>query len=615
LGDGPPVTGVSYLASGTVVAGRYEIGEELGRGGVSVVYAAHDRQVAQSVALKLLVPSPATANQARERMRREVNAVRRLVHPNIVAVYDFVEDGPYGAVIMELVDGEDLDRRVRRTGALPADDVARIGADVANALAAAHQRGVLHRDVKPQNILLAKDGRARLADFGSARMDGDSTITRTGAIVGTLAYMAPEVMAGRRGDARADVFALGMTLFHAAAGRLPDRPSQHLPVPSSPSGHSPLGIAGDVPVWLAHVIARATCADPADRYPTPVALADALTNRDVRVAAGLAAISRRECALCGGIDVLGTSVCPACASGGRSADAFVFLTRPGGTDDRTRLMDATANLLGDDCEAETLVAVTSGSRPLMRVPAGATDIVVEALANRGLRARVIREREVWRALPPSFIYMLAAVLFGGFLAGAFATPVAAIAAVPFAFLLFAGGTLSLRSPVLSLGGSTSALSARAHSDVAETFTVLPSGSARSLLADVARRAQAVQRGLVLRKDTSGLNIMVDELAVAACASARDLAALDASLSQYDREGVRDGGDLRWRDSLAECERTRDATVQRLLDAVTMLGQLDVQTIRGTDDAGVRLGELVAEISSEVQARAAAREELDSLLTR
>jgi hypothetical protein len=159
------------------------------------------------------------------------------------------------------------------------------------------------------------------------------------------------------------------------------------------------------------------------------------------------------------------------------------------------------------------------------------------------------------------------------------------------------------------------LSARAHSDVAETFTVLPSGSARSLLADVARRAQAVQRGLVLRKDASGLNIMVDELAVAACASARDLAALDASLSQYDREGVRDGGDVRWRDSLAECERTRDATVQRLLDAVTMLGQLDVQTIRGTDDAGVRLGELVAEISSEVQARAAAREELDSLLTR
>ena len=609
------MTGVSYLSPGTVFAGRYEIGEELGRGGVSVVYAARDRQVKQNVALKLLVPSPATANQARERMRREVNAVRRLVHPNIVAVYDFVEDGPYGAVIMELVDGEDLDRRVRRTGALPADDVAQIGSDVASALAAAHKSGVLHRDVKPQNILIAKDGRARLADFGSARMEGESTITRTGAIVGTLAYMAPEVMAGRRGDARADVFALGMTLFHAAAGRLPDRPSPHLPVPSSPSGHSPLAIAGDIPVWLAHVIARATSADPADRYPTPVALADALTHREARVAAGLAAISRQQCVLCGDVDVLGTSVCLSCASGGRSADAFVFLARPVATDDRTHIMDVTADLLGDACEAETLAAVSSGSRPLMRVPAGAGEAVVSALANRGLRARVIREREVWRALPPGFVYMLGAVVVGGFLAGSFAAPVVGIATVPFALLLFAGGSLSLRSPVLSLGGSTSALSDRAHSMVAEAFSVLPNGSARSLLTDVARRAQAVQRGLSLRQDTTGINVLVDELVVAACASARDLAALDESLTQYDRERARDESNARWRDSLAECERTRGATVQRLLDAVTMLGQLDVQTIRGTDDASARLSELVAEISSEVHARSAAREELGALLTR
>jgi eukaryotic-like serine/threonine-protein kinase len=196
-----------YLAAGSVFADRFEIVRELGRGGVSVVYAARDRKLGQDVALKLIVPSPAVANQTRERMRREVNAVRRLVHPNIVAAYDFVEDGPYGAVIMELVDGEDLDRRVRRTGPLAADGVARLGTEVAAALASAHRHGILHRDVKPQNILLERDGRARLTDFGSARMDGEATITRTGAIVGTLAYMAPETIAGRRGDARADVFA------------------------------------------------------------------------------------------------------------------------------------------------------------------------------------------------------------------------------------------------------------------------------------------------------------------------------------------------------------------------------------------------------------------------
>jgi hypothetical protein len=277
-------------------------------------------------------------------------------------------------------------------------------------------------------------------------------------------------------------------------------------------------------------------------------------------------------------------------------------------------MDVTADLLGDACEAESLAAVSSGSRPLMRVPATAGEAVVNALANRGLRARVIREREVWRALPPGFVYMLGAVVVGGLFAGSFAAPVVGVATVPFALLLFAGGSLSLRSPVLSLGGSTSALSDRAHRMVAEAFSALPNGSARSLLVDVARRAQAVQRGLSLREDTTGINVLVDEHVVAACASARDLAALDESLAQYDRERARDENDARWRDSLTECERTRDATVQRLLDAVTMLGQLDIQTIRGADDASARLSELVAEISSEVQARAAAREELGALLS-
>jgi hypothetical protein len=292
----------------------------------------------------------------------------------------------------------------------------------------------------------------------------------------------------------------------------------------------------------------------------------------------------------------------------------VFLARPVATDDRVRIMDATADLLGDECEAETLAALVSGSRPLMRVPAAAGEVVVDALANRGLRARVIREREVWRALPPGFTYLLGAVVLGGLIAGSFAAPVIGMAAVPFALLLFAGGSLSLRNPVLSLGGSTSALSDRAHSQVVEAFSLLPNGSARSLLADVARRAQAVQRGLVLKQDASGASLLVDELVVAACGSARDLAALDESLTQYDREGTRDESDARWRDSLAECERMRDATVQRLLDAVTMLGQLDVQTIRGTEDASSRLGELVAELSSEMQARSAARKELDALLS-
>ena len=202
---------------------------EIGRGGYSVVYLARDRELDGEVALKLLVPPPAAAQVARERMRREVQAVRGLSHANIVAVFDFLEDGPWSFIVMEYVRGPDLQVRVRERGPLDADAAVRLGRDVAGALSAAHRRGILHRDVKPQNILLDPDGRARLTDFGSAKLDGQLGVTGSGTLAGTLAYTAPEVLAGRRGDARADVYALGLTLYYALTGELPERPSPHLP--------------------------------------------------------------------------------------------------------------------------------------------------------------------------------------------------------------------------------------------------------------------------------------------------------------------------------------------------------------------------------------------------
>lgn len=604
-----------YLAEGSLFAGRYRIAHELGRGGVSVVYAARDTQVGQDVALKLLVPSPATANQTRERMRREVNAVRRLTHPNIVAVYDFAEDGPYGAVIMELVDGEDLDRRLRRVGPLPPDEVTRVGSEIAAALAAAHRHGILHRDVKPKNILLDRDGCARLTDFGSARMEGDATITRTGAIIGTLAYMAPETAEGRRGDARSDVFALGVTLFHSAAGRLPDRPSPHLPLPPSSTGYTPIAFDANVPVWLGHVIARATCAAPADRYPTPTALADALANRDARVGGVTAGLGRGQCVMCGAIDVLGTAVCPLCSSAGKGADALVFISGKRSALEQDRLLDSVADLLGPYVEAETLAAVASGAKPLMRVPGEYEPQVVAILAARGVDARVVRERALWRALPAGFLLTVAGVLAAGLVAGAAVDPLLAVLAVPFALVLVAGGAVGLRRPALNVTRQASALSAETRSRIADTFAALPAGTARSLLADVVRRGQAVRRALALRQDSSGIGGTVDELLSLACAAARDLASLDDSLAQFDRERSRDDGNWAWNESLAECERARDAAVQRLLDAVTVLGQLDTQSIRGFEDVNARLGELVAEIASEVKARSATREEMESLLAR
>ncbi len=217
------------LEAGRQLLDRFEITQELGRGGFSVVYAAHDHAVGADVAIKVLVPPPAAAREAKERMRREVNAIRSLKHPNLVGVHDFLEDGPIAFIVMDLIDGEDLAARLRSRGPLAADAAVALGKEIADALAAAHQAGILHRDIKPANILIDRAGKSYLTDFGSARLETQTTMTRTGGWVGTVAYLAPEVWLGDRPDARADVYALGTTLFEALTGRLPDRPSGHLP--------------------------------------------------------------------------------------------------------------------------------------------------------------------------------------------------------------------------------------------------------------------------------------------------------------------------------------------------------------------------------------------------
>jgi hypothetical protein len=226
---------------------------------------------------------------------------------------------------------------------------------------------------------------------------------------------------------------------------------------------------------------------------------------------------------------------------------------------------------------------------------------------------VVAGKELYRALPSGFVLMIVAVVIAGLVTGALTSSGVGVTAIPFALLLTVGGTMSLRHPAVSSEGRPSALGTATRARVVETFATLPPGPARSLLADVVRRGQSVQRALVMRQDPSGTSVMVDALIVAACDAARDLAAIDESLALFDRERVHDDADTRWIDSYAECERTRDAAVQRLLDAVTVLGQLDAQSMRGAEDVGGRLSELVEELSSEVTARAAAQDEIRSLL--
>lgn len=259
---------IGDLSRGQLLSERFEIVRELGRGGYSVVYLAHDHRVGTDVAVKVLVPSPVSARQARERMRREVQAIRGLRHPNLVGVHDFQEDGSLAYVVMDFVDGQDLATLIETRGPLPATEVAAMARDLASALATAHRAGILHRDIKPANVLIDRRGKPWLTDFGSARLDSQATVTATGGLVGTVAYLAPEVWLGERPDARSDVYALGLTLYQALTGELPERASSHLPPAPDDSGFRPSVRRPDVPQWLDQLVAAATAANPRYRIAT-----------------------------------------------------------------------------------------------------------------------------------------------------------------------------------------------------------------------------------------------------------------------------------------------------------------------------------------------------------
>ncbi|HEX8006259.1 MAG TPA: serine/threonine-protein kinase [Trebonia sp.] len=208
-----------------LVAGRYRLIEPLGRGGMGTVWLALDETLRREVAVKELNASQELGGHEREvytvRTLREARAAGRLSHPAVAAVYDVFEESGHPWIVMELVRSRTLGEVVREEGPLPPRRVAEIGLEVLSALTAAHGAGVLHRDVKPDNVLLADDGRTVLTDFGIAALEGDSPVTRTGALVGTPAFIAPERATGGGAQRASDLWSLGVTLFAAVEGRSP----------------------------------------------------------------------------------------------------------------------------------------------------------------------------------------------------------------------------------------------------------------------------------------------------------------------------------------------------------------------------------------------------------
>ena len=202
---------------GRLIGGRYRLGERIGRGGMATVYRAHDEQLDRAVALKMMRADLGEDALFVKRFEAEARRAASVVHPNVVPVYDVgVDEAPY--MVMELVEGGDL-AKVLATGPVPAERAARLTADAAAALQAAHNAGLVHRDVKPGNILLRADGQALVADFGIARATGEDSMTKTGAMLGSVEYFSPEQARGERAGPSSDIYALGVVLYELLTGR------------------------------------------------------------------------------------------------------------------------------------------------------------------------------------------------------------------------------------------------------------------------------------------------------------------------------------------------------------------------------------------------------------
>jgi serine/threonine-protein kinase len=273
--------GLSGVTRGSVIADRYEILEQLGRGGMGLVYKAHDRQLDEMVVLKLLRSDLARAEGMAKRFRSEIKLARRVRHPNVCAIHEFGQDGDFCFITMELVEGVDLKREIRATGALPAGDAFHISVQLAAGLQAIHDGGIVHRDLKTANIMRDRHGRVRLMDFGIAKqVHSDSTgVTLTGQVIGTPEYMSPEQALGTPVDYRSDVYALGIVVFEIFTGRVPfqgETPIATLrkQVNDPPPLHGPEGAR--LPPRLLPVLARALAKDPDDRFASAAEMGEAL---------------------------------------------------------------------------------------------------------------------------------------------------------------------------------------------------------------------------------------------------------------------------------------------------------------------------------------------------
>jgi TolB-like protein/tetratricopeptide (TPR) repeat protein/predicted Ser/Thr protein kinase len=272
------ITTKENLKKGTTLAGRYTIIEELGRGGMGVVYKAEDTKLKRTVALKFLPPELTHVPEVHERFTREAQAAAALDHPNICTVYEFDRADETSFISMAYIEGQSL-RKKLESGPLEPDEALRIATQVAEGLQEAHQKGIVHRDIKSANIMVTNRAQAKIMDFGLARMTGTTLLTQEGSAMGTIAYMSPEQARGEEVDHRTDIWSLGVVMYEMLTGKLPFKGEHEQAIVYAIRKDKPEPITDinpDIPVSIEQVVSKALEKDPHTRYQQPEELLDDL---------------------------------------------------------------------------------------------------------------------------------------------------------------------------------------------------------------------------------------------------------------------------------------------------------------------------------------------------
>ena len=592
------------LPGGSVIADRYEIARELGRGERSIVYEAQDRETGTALALKLVMLAPATAHFARERLRRDAEIVRALAHPGIVRPIEIVDHGTWSLIAMERVSGRSLAAAVAADGPLHPDAVARLGAELADALSAVHRCGVVHRDVKPENVLLDEGGHARLSDFGCAHLESQALLTQPENPVTNVGFLPPEVIEGQIADPRSDVYALGMTLFFALVGYLPKGPEPQLPPGPLPAGHHPREKRPDVPEWLDEIVARATRAEPGHRLETAERFARALAERSLesRADESQAGHALRVCVLCRRPGTLGRAVCPHCEDvDGGDADSLLLVVPAQGREARATQTRLLSELTSMPAELPSLRSAARAQRALVRVSASHADVLARRLRGRGVEVRVLPLDRAWTALPLWSLLLAQATLCAGIAAACAGFPLLLAASViPASVALYSGWTWIQRETLIGDGSDVPPPGALVRA-VSDAIPRIQAGQARQLLVELLRLGRDLWLRLCAGETSEGARSELIAALLSSCDAAAELAREDGILDALQLHGERrNEAPPGLIESRALYHSARSRLVQAMLECAASFSRLRSQELLEPEDERRAIHAICFELREELE---------------